>query len=213
MAFLASQITRQSDAGSALVAALLASALLAALGQGLVMLTNTEQGIAANRHAAVETLYAADAALAAVLPELRRNADFNGVLSGAVRSAFVEGTTSPALPSGGTMDLDALTAALQAGSASNPWGANNSVWRLFAYGPLQALGSNVRSESYVAVWVADDPAETDGNASVDTNRTILVRAEAFGPHRSRRAILATVGALEGDRGEEFRPRVWSWREV
>jgi len=194
----------------AIVAALFVSGLLAALGQGLVMLTNTEQAIAANHEAGIETLYAADAALAAVMPELRRTPDWSGLLSGAVPSGFTDGTHAPVAPSGATIDLDRLTAELQARSA--PWGANNPVWRLYAYGPLDRLSAGFRSRSYVAVWIADDPAETDGNPAVDTNRTMLVRAEAFGPNRGRRAIQATVGAREADRGEELRPRVWTWRE-
>jgi hypothetical protein len=196
----------------AVVTALFVGGLLAALGHGLVLLTNTEQAIAANQHAAVETLYAADAALATVLPELRRTADWTSVLTGAQTSGFVDGTRVPVLPSGATIDLDTLTSELQAGAASDPWGANNPVWRLYAYGALERLSPGFRSRSYIVVWVADDPAETDGNPAVDANRTLLVRAEAFGPNRSRRSIRATVGAREADRGEELRPRVWSWRE-
>ena len=202
----------QSDAGSDLIVALFASGLLAALGQGLVLLSNTEQSIAANHQAGVATLYAADAAVQTVLPELRRAADWSEVLSGVAPSTFVDGTRTPTLPSGATIDLNSLTAELQAREASDPWGANNPEWRLYAYGPLERLSASVRSPAYVAVWVADDPAESDGNPVLDTNRTILVRAEAFGANRSRRSIRATVGAREGDRGEEFRPRLWSWRE-
>src|SRR6185436_7113973 len=188
----------RSDEGSALIVALFASGLLAALGQGLVLLSNTEQSIAANHQAAAEALYAADAAVQTVLPELRRAADWSAVLSGTVPSAFVDGTPTPTLPSGATIDLNSLTAELQAREASNPWGANNAVWRLYAYGPLERLSASLRSRAYVAVWVADDPAESDGNPALDTNRTILVRAEAFGTNRSRRSIRATVGAREGD---------------
>jgi hypothetical protein len=201
------------DAGGALVVALLASMLLAALGHGLVLLTNTDQSIAANYHAGIETAYAADAAIATVLPDLRRTPDWSPVLSGAMRSGFADGTRTPVLASGETIDLNQMTAALQAQSASAPWGGNNPVWRLYAWGPVERLAAGSRSRAYIAVWVADDPAEIDGNAGADSNRTVLVLAEAFGPNRSRRSVAATVGAREGDRGEEFRPRLWSWREV
>jgi len=215
MAMIARRRPRRDrdDAGSALVVALLASMLLAALGQGLVLLTNTDHAIAANYHAGIDTAYAADGALARVLPELRRTPDWSPVLAGAVRSSFTDGTHSPVLPTGETIDLDQLTAILQSRSASEPWGANNSVWRLYAWGPVERLATTSRSRAYLAVWVADDPAEIDGNAGADTNRTIRVLAQAFGPNRSRRSIAATVGARESDRGEEFRPRIWSWREV
>jgi len=134
-------------------------------------------------------------------------------LSGTISSGFLEGPRSPRLPSGETMDLDARTAELQAQAAAEPWGLNNPSWRLYAYGPLEGVGGGMRSRSYAAVWVADDPAETDGNALVDSNRVLLLRAEAFGPHRTVRRLTATVGVPSGDLSGDLRPRVLSWREV
>lgn len=202
------------ERGSAVVIALVATVLLAALGQGLVLLTGTEQAIAANTHAGVETLYAADAAIALVVPELRRTPAWTDLLTGAARSAFVDGTRTPTLPSGSTIDLDAMTSAMQARSqASDPWGPNNPVWRLYAYGPLARLDPAMRSRAYVAVWVADDPADTDGDATVDSNRVLSVLAEAFGTNRSVRRISVTIGGAGRAGGEQARPRVLSWREV
>jgi hypothetical protein len=204
----------RDDRGSAVVIALVATVLLAALGQGLVLLTSTEQAIAGNAHAGVETLYAADAAIACVLPELRQAPHWSDVLNGATRSAFVDGTRTPTLPSGDTVDLDALTNALQARSqASDPWGSNNPVWRLYAYGPLDRLAGTMRSRAYVAVWVADDPAETDGDATADSNRVLMMLAEAFGPNRTARSISVTIGAPDREGAGQGRPRVLSWREV
>jgi hypothetical protein len=207
-------MTPHNDRGSAVIIALVATVLLAALGQGLVLLTNTDQAIAANAHAGVETLYAADAAVACVVSELRRTSRWSDLLGGSVRSSFIDGTRTPTLPSGGTVDLDALTSAMQAESrATDPWGPNNPVWRLVAYGPLDRLAATLRSRAYVAVWVADDPSETDGDATVDSNGVLTVRAQAFGPNRSARTISVTIGGTVGEGGEQARPRVLSWREV
>ena len=52
---------------------------------------------------------------------------------------------------------------LTANTAQRPWGANNPVWRLYAYGPLSSLlaAGMVDSNFYVVVMVADDPSEND----------------------------------------------------
>jgi hypothetical protein len=44
----------------------------------------------------------------------------------------------------------------------------------------------------VLVWIADDPAEDDGDRAADTNGILLVRAEAIGENGSRRSIEAAV---------------------
>jgi len=207
--------TRQAgprDDGSAIVIALLATMLIAALGQGLVLLADTEQAIAANAHAGTEALYAADAGIACVVSELRRTTAWTGVLAGSLSSAFVDGTRTPRGPSGEIIDLNALTSALQASAAAtDPWGADNPSWRLYAYGPLASFTGSPRDRAYVAVWVADDPADGDGNPVVDSNRVLTLLATGFGPSRSVRRIQATVGAPAG--GVQSRPRVVSWREV
>jgi hypothetical protein len=96
------------------------------------------------------------------------------------------------------------------------WGANNPRWRLFARGPLSALlpGSGIGAPYHVAVWVADDPAENDGNPSRDgTNQTnpgsgmIQLRAEAFGPVGAHRSVEATIARSGGG------ARLVSWRLI
>ena len=62
--------TAASERGSALVIALIATVMLSALGVGLVMLTNTEGGIASNYRKGSEMLYAADAAVERVVQDL-----------------------------------------------------------------------------------------------------------------------------------------------
>jgi hypothetical protein len=224
----------KDDRGSAVLLALIAMVLLTALGEGLIVLSNTETTIAANFHASAGTLYAADAAAERAVGEIRHVPQWTDILSGAVRSTFVDATRTPRLTSGETINLDALTRDLQARSnAAASWGPNNPAWRLFAYGPLTRLAGGMESGAYVIVWVADDPAEVDGVAAADSNGVLMIRADALGPHRTRRAVSVTVArpasgdegsgtshakVLEGRDGAGradgmLEPRVLSWREV
>jgi len=72
--------------------------------------------------------------------------------------------------------------------------------------------------AYVVVWVADDSDDLDGNAAVDANDIVMIRAEAFGPRGSKRAVEATIAreeamdaTLPGVRRSDVRTIVW--REV
>ena len=197
----------RDDEGSALIVVLLATILLTSLGVGLVMLSNTEGAIASNFRAGNETLYTADAAIERVVQDLLMVPRWNDVLTGTVKSAFIDDTLTPTTPSGEHLNLTALTTDLQAETvADDPWGANNPQWRLFAYGPMsEMLGSvTIDSSTYIAVWVADDPAESDNNPAADTNGVLTVMAQAFGPHGTRRAVevtLAKTDSKEIERGQ------------
>jgi hypothetical protein len=57
---------------------------------------------------------------------------------------------------------------------------------------------------YIAVWIADDPAEVDGNPSADTNGTLTLHAEAYGPMGTHKVIEVTVArtdSTEIERGQ------------
>ena len=184
-----------NDQGSALVIALLATVLLTTMGVGLVMVSNTEGAIASNYRAGSEMLYGADAAVERVVQDLLLVPRWNDILSGSLKSGFVDGSMTPTAPFGGLLDLNALTTDIQAQSdATAPWGANNPLWRLFAYGPLSSMGglSSIQSNSYVAVWIADDPSEIDNNNQADVNGVITVLAQAYGPNGTIRAVEVTV---------------------
>ena len=193
--------TRTNDAGAALISVLLVAGLLAALGVSLVLVGDTERRVAANSVYAVETAAAADAALERALVDLRRMPDWRRwsretcVESRRRQPAPVARRRRPRFdrcdgqPSGRDQCLGVL--APTAGLAAH------------ASGPISALaqGSAVDSAAYLIVWVADDPADADGNASVDTNGTLTLRAEARGLGGARRAVEATValtatGALQ-----------------
>lgn len=197
----------RGDRGSALVIALVATVLLSSLGIGVLLLSNTEGSIASNYRAGSETLYAADAAVERVVQDLLLVPRWDDILTGAVQSGFVDASLTPTLPSNVPIDLVAMTTELQTQSdATSPWGPNNPVWRLFAYGPMSDLLNNnaVQSGAYVAVWAADDPAEVDNNPSADTNGVMTLIAQAIGISGTIRAVEVTVAktdSTEIERGQ------------
>jgi hypothetical protein len=144
-----------------------------------------------------------------VVEELLMVPRWNDILNGSAQSAFSDGssTDTKTLPAGGTFNLGAATTQLQNDSnAVAQWGANNPQWRLFAWGPLTniAPGLEIDSPMYAAVWIADDPAETDGDPSSDTNGTLTAHAEALGPFGTRKVIEVTVArtsSTEIERGQ------------
>lgn len=194
----------------ALMLACAIAGFLSALGLGLLFVADTERRMAAHSAYAVETAAAADAALERAIVDLRGSGSWSAILVGTRLSTFVDGTRRPRLPAGGDLDLDAATAAVQAESdAAGRLGANTPQWRLFAWGPLSALAAPGLEASavYLAVWVADDAADDDGDPWADSNGTMSLRAEARGPGGARRAVIATVTRSAA------RVRVMAWREV
>jgi len=199
----------RDERGTALIIALMAMMLLTALGAAVVMVSSTETHISSNYRNGQEALYAADAAVERVMQDLLMIPRWNDILNGSAQSGFVDGSAGGAktLPGGGVMTLTAATAALQADTdALNQWGANNPRWQLFAWGPLSDMLPNntIDSPMYVAVWVADDPAETDGNPAADVNGTLTLHAEAIGPSGSRKVVEVTIArtnSTEIERGQ------------
>jgi hypothetical protein len=210
-----------NEQGTALIIALMAMMLLTALGAAVVMVSNTETHIAGNYRNSQEALYAADAAVERVVQDLLLIPRWNDILAGTAQSGFVDGamTAAKTLPGGGTMTLccgsNTATAQLQAETDTlNLWGANNPQWKLFAWGPLGDMLPNnqIDSPMYVAVWVADDPADgadgvngsIDGNPLLDVNGTLTLHAEAVGPSGTRKVVEVTVArtsSTEIERGQ------------
>ncbi len=208
-----------NEKGTALIIALMSMMLLTALGAAVIMVTNTETMIATNYRNGQEALYAADAAVERVVQDLLMVPRWNDILSGVEQSAFNDGTMTAVktLPGGGRITLccgaSSATGQLQAiTDADNAWGANNPQWKLFAWGPLSNMLPNtpIDSPMYVAVWVADDPADgptlaaTDGNPAMDTNGTLTLHAEAYGPGGTHKVVEVTVArtsSTEIERGQ------------
>ena len=235
------------ERGVALVIALLSTLLMTALGMALMLTTMTETMITGNYRDGVEAMYAADAAIERTMQDLLTVPDWNTAISTAdgvrsnVTSSFVTGNLSPSTYDGRTLDLTKATAAVNCphvvpvpGACSDadmdkstdvrPWRLNNPRWRLYAYGPVSDFvpTGTINSPFYVAVWVADDPSETDDNPSVDGTTAdnpgrgvIQLRAEAFGPNGAHRIIEATLARTDtteiergytGQRGQDEQNR-------
>jgi hypothetical protein len=69
--------------------------------------------------------------------------------------------------------------------------------------------NQIDSSMYVAVWIADDPADgtggvIDGDPTSDVNGTLTLHAEALGPGGTRKVIEVTVArtsSTEIERGQ------------
>ena len=219
-----------SEQGIAIVLALLAMLLLSALGMALALTTSIERQVSAAYGSSTELFYAADAAFERALHDLSLALDWNSALNGAP-STYVDGAPGPrVLPDGSRLDLQEATDVANCGrspcsvvdaqavTAARPWGANNPSWRLYAFGPLMNLSRPGASASnvYVAVWVADDALETDGQPLVDGDTrngpnpgagVLQVLVKAYGARGARRTLEATL------KRDGSRTRVLSWREV
>ena len=202
----------RSEEGAALIIALMAMMLLTALGASVVMVTNTESRIAANYSNSQEALYAADAAVERVVQDLLMVPRWNDIIGSTTGLAGVTSAFSDAPWNAeksmvsGRLNLESATSQLQSESdAANLWGANNPAWRLYAWGPLEeVLPGQIDSSMYVAVWIADDPAEIDGNPRSDVNGVLTVHAEAYGPSGTRKVVEVTVArtaTTEIERGQ------------
>ena len=194
MTLLKSSLHR-GEAGSALLVVLLASSLLAALGLALAALGSVETVIASNQRAGSQLAYAAEAAADAVLVDLLTIANWSDTLSGVASSSLHGHSVPPVGPGEPPMTLAQLTLAVQSEfDAQGSWGANHPQWRLFGHGWLSELApmATVDSDEFIAVFVADDMAENDGNPLVDSNRRVQIAATAMTARGSHRSIAMTV---------------------
>lgn len=224
---------RQDERGVALIVALLSMLLLSALGIGLLMTTMTETMISANYRDGGESLYAADAGIERVMQDLLTIPDWNRLLEADnARTSFTDGANPGArtLPDGSEFNLVAATNMLNCGktadctvaemnawSAERPWSTNNPRWRLIGYSPIADIieTGTVLSQMYVAVWIADDQAETDDDPTVDVNGVLLMRAQAIGAGGASSVVEITLGRTDttelergytGQRGQDEQNR-------
>jgi hypothetical protein len=218
---------------------ILFTAFLSALGMGLLLAVFMDRLASGNMAGSVAMLHAADAAIELAARDLSLEPDWDTVLSGANRSGFTDGLAGGVrdIPGGGVIDLTALTNVLNCGKVANcanaqmnansrerPWGANNPRWQLYAFGPMDQFTQFAQPAAcYLAVWVADDGREEDGDPLSDAvgegdsgHGIVRVHAEAFGMAGSRRAIEAElVRACRGGGVGACLPgiRVQSWQEL
>jgi len=218
-----------SDQGVALVVALAALSFMLALGGALALATMVDTRIVGNYRYGAEAFHAADAAVERALSELGSVPDWDAVLAGQQGSAFADGLPGVrTLADGTTVDLVEATAIVRCGrttrsdadlvatTARRPWGPNNPRWQLYAHGLVRDLlpAGAIDSRIYIVVWVADDPAENDGDPLRDgatpsnPGRGVLMAlAHGYGPGGARRGVEVTFARA----GQGL--RLLSWREV
>jgi hypothetical protein len=171
------------EPGVALIVVLMAMSVMSALGLALMLTTMAERMIAGNFERGTQAFYAADAGIERAMQELLPLPSWDGALTGAVTSTFIDGASGGVRAGPGRLpfDLSEATGLVRCGkpACSNadlvaiteerPWGSNNPVWQPYAYGPLDQLlsGQRIDSQMYVVVWVADDPSENDGDPRRD----------------------------------------------
>lgn len=222
----------RAEEGLAILAAVLASMLLFAVGAALVLLTIAETGTAAGFVRSSEAVYAADAIAERVLPELAQVQDWTMILDGSRRSPIADGAPdgTRALADGSLVSLEEVVNLANCGQATpctaaqmdavtveRPWGRNNPRWRLYAYCPLASLlpAGAAPSLFYVVLLAGDDAAENDGDPAVDGGPpaagepanpgrgALRLRAEAFGPGGAHGTVELAIRRSV---------RVLSWRE-
>ena len=202
-----------SERGSALILAMAAGVLLVALGSAIVLVSVTETAVSGSHVRGMQMAYLADAAVVRATMELDGAGNWSDVLTGIASSSFRDGGPEGIRLAGGvSVDLSALTLTLNRSAAAGPFGLNNPRWRLFAWGPARELVGDA-VPGYLAVWVADDPDERDGDPLIDGGAergrgVLLMTAQAFGPGGVRRTVEVVVG-----RQLPLPARILNWRAV
>ena len=215
----------RAERGTALLCALMVTALLTTLGGSLVMVVVTETLVGAHQRASQEALYAVEAGVERAIGELRAIPAWQSIPAPGATSSVAElrdGALTPTLADGTRLNLVQLTADRQADSDRfYPNTPDRPAWRLFGHTPHDRLIADDAGTSppYVVVWITDDPGDLDGDPATDANDVLLVHGEVFGTrgvHRQvevtihRRSALDAAGAGGAMRSDVD---VIAWREV
>lgn len=165
------------------------SLLAASMAGGLAVSSQTERHIAATHRRAVQLGYVAEGVAERVVTQVEGLADWQPV-PGTLTVGPVEITA----------DLAARTASANRSLAGRfPMGADTPRWRVVATGR--------EADTTWTAWIADDPADRDGNPDEDSNGRIVIRSEA-------RTALGAVRTVDVHlaRTPDGTRRL-SWREV
>ena len=193
--------TSPLHAGFGLVSVLIWLSLLSTLALGVALATSAEGPAAGALHETLKMTRAAESAVALAVATLAQHADWTTAPSGGLAPTFADGAPGARLVGGAALDLVAETqlrtcgrpttcddVATAAYAAARPWGARNPRWQLLLHAPLAALDATAGTvcPCYLVAWVADDPADADGDPLRDAppgvagHGVLLVRGAAFG---------------------------------
>lgn len=218
----AARHTLAEETGAALLLAIVLATVLGAVAAVIALTARMEVLIGGSFHQARAALYAADGALSRALVDLSSSSEWGSALAG-VPSSFTHGDSQQRVdvPGVGSMLLCCGTGSLsgavqQSANGGRSWGDNTPRWVLYGWGPASSwlAGGALQSPLYVAVWIADDETDGDGDPASDANDTLDVYAIALGPGGGRRAVRARVARPRDPDGKPLFPgvRLMSWHE-
>jgi hypothetical protein len=184
-----------------LLTALFGTAMIMGLGLSLVLMGSAETTLARRDRDARSLARAASAAATLAVADLRALPSWAAILQpgtppelSATPGRLAPATMTPVRPWGGVMDLRGVSLRIQAGTDADALPGDPARWRLYGAASLASVvpadaGGN---SSFLAVWVADDAVDGDGDPSADKNGVILVRGAAFGPGEGEAFVTLTI---------------------
>ncbi|MGD9905831.1 MAG: hypothetical protein AB7U83_20350 [Vicinamibacterales bacterium] len=187
--------------GFVLIAVLMWLSLLGTLALGVALVTLVEPASSAAAVERVALRRAAESAATLAIADLAARLDWTALPAGGPPSTFTDGSAGVRRLGAVVLDLSAETTRRTCGrldacdeattalvSDARPWGGANPRWRLFVHLPLAELDATAGEACpcYLVAWLADDPADADGNPFQDAapglpgHGVMLVRGAAFG---------------------------------
>jgi hypothetical protein len=201
------RIAAYSDTrGFGLLTVLLWLSLLATTALGVALATSAEPPATSALHDRLRLARAAESAVSLAVASLAAQADWSLVPRAGVPSPFTDGAPGLRLVAGQPFDLvpetrqrtcgrvtpcdDATTSMVAPG---RPWGPRNPRWRLVVHLPLADVDAVAARACpcYLVAWVADDPADADGDPARDAPPGV----EGHGVLLVRGAAVAGAGTL------------------
>lgn len=187
--------------GFGLLTVLVWLSLLATTALGVALATSAEPPSTSALHDRLRLARAAESAVSLAVASLAAQADWSLVPGAGVASPFTDGAPGVRSVAGVPFDLVAETRQRTCGrvtpcddvatstvAAGRPWGVRNPRWRLVVHVPLADVDATAARACpcYLVAWVADDPADDDGDPARDAppgvagHGVLLVRGAAIG---------------------------------
>lgn len=221
--------------GFGLVGVLLWLTLLGTLALGVALATSAEAPATGALHERLRLHRAAESAVTLATAALAAVPDWTLVPAVGAASSFTDGAPGARVLGGTTIDLPGETAlrtcgrvapcdeaSTTAAAPGRPWGLRNPRWRLVVHQPLSTIDGvgGAICPCYLVAWVADDPADDDGDplrdapVGVEGHGALLVRGAAYGEAGGVAEVEALV-AQPCKRSGALCPgiRVQSWSTV